>query len=612
MIFNTYIHPANPIKFVPTGYEPTDRYNTMPLDKDWFSNRLKSYNWMQVVDYAQPVQSKDRLSLQFWATPTTNVIMNLYRCTGELVDTFVFNVLPTPNNIEFNGGIYNAYDFVDNTFWDGLAEGRYYLYLFFTITDGIENYEKNYISEPIDVKAKHEGSLLLAYARPDNIGGLISQQNRKRFEKRIFAAFMPTEHGVERVSFLDNGYDTTQLQAVSFRKKTLMHGGNGGQFPDYELDCLMHVYDFPMVKVDGISHTVADGAALSLETHDNYPLYVASIELRESNNDDSYKNTTGKLIMMVNTGYPFVVMQSEVGIYNGIMDFFYSVAFYVTDIDSFEDYADVLNAQALIQGLDGTFSADANGLFYTLGDGETFSYAQSEQLTQFITINHTTIGASNDLNLDTSIFGQDSGSFFAQIKPDFGIENYGIATYTSPNNFTSHYVPTIAGNYTTRLFHDNTMRALSLEGDYLMSVGGNTPAQLESFILRNSPRITTFNLYGALSNSQNTLSNIQIINNIALTSITNYYFSAGIGDYHSLGQVIVMNFGGNAMTTATLNNLYNNIAGFPSSAASNGLITKYGVIMSTAGQTTGQQPNGSSGTARNVVLINGYSWLIFI
>lgn len=618
MIFNTYIHPSNPIHFVPTDYEPTERYNTLPLDKDWFSNRILS--WQQKVDYAQPVQTKDRLSLQFWATPTALVFIQLYTCAGTLIDTWFLDPLETPNNIDFNGGVYDAYDFVDNQFWvpvmESTGEGRYYLYASMTITDGDTNYTKNYISEPIELKAFHENSVLLAYARPDNIGGLISQQIRKRFEKRIFGAFMPTEHGVERVSFLDNGYNTTQLQAVSFRKKTFMHGGNGGQFPDYELDCLMHVYDFPMVKIDNVPHTAADGAALALETHENYPLYVASIELRESNNDAAYTNTTGTLIMMVNTGYPFVVMQSEVGIYNGIMDFFYNIAYYVTDLTSFQAYASVLNVQAGIQGIEGTFSATGSGLYYTLGDGENYSYAESDQLTQYMSITHITTGASQNINFDTGIYGSDNGSFFAQIRPDLVIENYGIATMSSPNNFTSNYTPATAGTYVTYLFHDNTTRLLGFEGDYLSSFGGVSPAQLDTFSLKNSPRITSFNLYSVLQNSQNTLDTIQIINNITLSSITNYYFSAGVGDYHALSNVAMMSFGGNAMTTTTLNNLYNNIGGLTNSAYTGGVLIKYGVIMSTAGQTTTQQPSssgaGNSGVARNTTLIAGYSWIIFI
>jgi hypothetical protein len=607
MIFDTYIHPANPIKFIPTGYAPTDRYNTVPMDRDWFADRILS--WQQKVDYAQPVQLKDRLSLQFWASPGTTITLYLYKCDGTLIEnTEDFTLITTPSEIDFNGSIYNAYKFIDNDYWSLLDEGRYYLYAWFQASD--PDNDKYYISEPIELKEKHEGSVLLAYGRPDNISGLISEQTRQRFEKRIFGAFMPTEHGVERVSFLDNGYNTTQLHAVSYRKKVFMIGGDGGQFPDYELDCLMHVYDFPMVKHDNVPHVAAEGAALILGTHDRFPLYTASIELRESDNEAAYTNRTGTLRLATFT-YPVVVMYSEVGIENGIMDFFYLPADYLEDDTAAAAYASDLNAEAINQGLTGTFSMDGDELIYTLGDNETYNYAYSKVLTKFMTVTHTPTGSGQGLNFITRLTGANTGvSSFAKIDPDLSVEvaaSIGATEYVHISNWNS---PS-AGSFTSYIFHDDTMASIGISGDYLTNTGGDTPVLMTTFGLFNSPIITSYNMYQALEQSKYSLQTIVIKDNITLNGLAQYYYSPSAGVYVNLNAAKYFDFRGNNMTNTKLNELYNNYAGITNSAHSHGLITVFGGIINTSGQLTGHTPTGASTTSRSI-LVNTYNWIVII
>lgn len=607
MIFNTYIHKANPFMFIPVGYAPTDRYNTVSMDKQWFEDGI--YPWQQRVSYEQKAQLKDRLSLQFWATPGAEVTVYLYKCDGTLVAQNLMTAIPTPNNINFNGNIYDAFQFVSNNYWVGRDEGRYYLYIEFINFEGDQT--KYYITEPISLKAKHEGSVLLVYSRPDNVGGLICQQTKQKFEKRIIGAVLKLDFFVERVSFLDNGYNTTQLRAASYRGWTFIGGGNGDNLPKYEIEIVSKIWDFPAVRIDNVSYVSADGGVFKPQADDdNYPKFSASIEIRESDNDAAYTNSSGDLQLMVFTSYPFVILYSQVGVSN-IYDFYYGTPVYIANLSAFQAHAAVLSTQAIIQGLEGTFRADGNGLFYTLADGEIYNQAFARQLVNLMTVTHTTTGASQDINFDTIMTGSDNGSDFCTVSPGFAIESYGTATIANSISYTSHYAPATAGTYTSYIFHDNSMRAMALSGDYLTNTGGNTPFQMNQFALVECPRLTTYSIYQSLQNSKVNLITVIIQNNITLGNLNGYFAPS----FNSLGAVQVMGFGGNNMTTAQLNSLYNNIAGSSSSAVAAGIFTVHNGAIFTNGQVTGNSPTGigpgNSGLAR-LTLQNTFGWAVVI
>lgn len=606
MTSNIFIHPANPIPFRPLGYSTTDRYNTVPAELQWYAENILP--WQQPDKYAVKIQSKDKLSLQVWANGDSisdvAITLDLIRCDQSVVKSGSFSLITSPTNISFNNGIYNGFSFQGFDFWTSIDEGQYWIKLTFVSTSGADTRTDYRISEPLSVKANHPDTVLWQYSNNANIGGLIFEQTRQFFEKRIAGALVVDKDILEGTVFVDSGYNSTELSVFPFKEYTIAIGGNGHLLPSYEHTIMNHVIACSSKKMDRRSFVRPDGAAWDRNIIDTrLTKYSATIQLRDVNNDSIYGLVTGDILISGYSGFPAVQLYVRLGS-DGIYDFAYSVPYYIADSSGLTSYAALLNS--VIEFAEGTFYATTDGLYYTLAPFETYNQSDSRYLSSFMQITEVTDASGETLDTLIELIGNPAGSSqYALVAPDLTVEFSGSCTFSTPAVLGSNFESTAAATYIHRLFHDNSTYAIDIAGPYITAIAGTSPNQMAEFVLHDSPKITSFAMYSSLSNSEFNLQSLLIKNNTLLSSLNGYYVPGSPN--HSLGKVFLMDFRGNKMNTSQIDLLYNNIYG----SIISGLFTVHNGSINTSGQTTGNTASSASSTARLLLQIT-YGWSVTI
>lgn len=600
--------PLLPYKMVPIDYGIVGtRYNSPDFDRTWFSEQNVVRGWQEQVEYAQLRQTNDRMSFQFWSTSNvSDATLYLYNCSSEIVKTDVLSKLQNGLvnfSVTEDGYTYNVWTFTNNLYWNGLDEGNYYIY----INCHNVTFDDYFISEPIYVKEKHEGSGLLEYSHDENKDYIIFEQTNQKFSKRIIGDVLDFTPLVERTVFLDNGYDTTQLRANAYRGWTLYAGGNGSLIPDYEIDILNYVFTLKGIKWEKKGYTPADGAAFKKTDNPNYPMYSAAIELREPKRKVAYTLLKGDLLMFDYGGiYPFSPVQMLIGS-DDVFDFVYKVAGYIFDDTSRDAYVTTLNSQAVLQGIDGIFSVDGTKIIYTLGNAETYTQTDNVVLDKFTIVTHTTTAISQNLNFYSKLNGALSGlSYFSLVYADAAaVLNYGVLANFESTEFTHSFAVTVTGTSAHYIFHDNTISNIELKGDYLTAVSGTTPSLMQSFSLTDSPKITSFSMIESLQNSCDSLLVLHIKNNVILTALR-YYYRSTATPKKVFSKLIALDCIGNNMSSTNLDNFYidmwnsygTDIVGIPLNGISN-----------TTGQLTSAHPTATS-AAQRLSLSTTKGWIL--
>lgn len=605
--------PLLPYRMLRTGYSVHGtRYNMPNFDMSWFSDQNEKRIWQQQVSYAQLRQNNDRMGFQFWATSNVDTAtLYLYRCDGTLIKTNELFKLQDGNvNLIVTEGSgnslmsYNVFDYTNNLYWNGIEEGKYYLYL----NCHEETFDDYFISEPIYIKAKHEGSILIEYSHPQNKDYLIFEQTKKKLSKRITGDVLNFQPLVERTVFLDNGFDVTPLRGDAYRGWTLYAGGNGGLLPDYELDSLNYIFTCKGIKIENKSYTPAESASFKKTENNEYPLYSASIDLSEPKRKTAYSVFTGDLTMFIfSSVYPFVVYRIAIG-ENDVFDFYYPQPAYIQDEPALDTYISTLNTALVTQGLDGTFYHDGSALYYTLAPGETYTQTDNKVLNKYFVVNHTTTASSQNLQFYLGLKGTQNGgvSYFAEVFPSSeSVLNFGSISGNTLSSLTHSYAVPSAGSYSHYIFHDNTMYWMEMSGDYITGFSGDSPNQLETFILKNSPKITQFPMINILQGSADSLRNLVLRDCITL-AVCRYYFRNTATPKKAFSKLNAIQVTGNLLTSSELDNFYIDmwktygdwLLPFPT-----------GGIANTSGQLTGDAPTSAS-LSQRTSLTNVKFWFL--
>lgn len=601
------ISPLNPYRIVRVLSEQNPRYNTKQFDWAWFSELNAVNEWEQQIGYEQLVQNNDRFSLQIWANSDAYTMnMYLYKCDGTLINTTTIPAnLSITIDIQEDGNNYYVYNYVNNSFWDSIPEGKYYFYFDMNLATSHDFF----ISEPIAVKQKHEGSVLVEYSNSYNRDYIIFEQTRQKFEIRLIGSVQNMQALINRVSFIDNAENVTALKSTAFRGWTFWAGGNSKGIADYLLDKLNYIFALNGTKIDGKSYVAADGASWVKSENINYPLYIGSIELREKEIKAAYSTIEGDLALLSYSGeFPFVAMKVNIGISN-VYDFVYQNPTLIVDASALSTFIDTLNNEATIQGLDGVFYADANTVFYTLGIGEVYDQSDSSTLNRFMSFSNVSGASGVDLNFDLALASRITGVgnslfAFAFLNTNTILASGNVSTGVTFNYTHSYTVPT-SGSYTYYLFHDETMEYVSISGDYLSAVGANCPQNLKAFRLFDSPRITSFSIITSLRRSSTSLQKVLIYNNTLLASILGYWNNIG-GTAVGFSALTFLDLHLNHMAATNIDAIYNNVY---STYAIAGLPFPSNGYMNTTNQNTAALPTTTSLTARNSLSLTKH-WTI--
>jgi hypothetical protein len=239
----------NPLRFIDTS-------NTNAgFDGNFALKLLLSYQSPKC--YFQKWQFNDTLKLQILADfePTSVEFRELY--TDALTGTANWAELPTL----IQDQSFRVYE-LEYPF-SLLPEGRYYAQ--FDYAELLENHVL--ISEPFDVRAVQDNTVLLKYKNSENDFDVIFDTGIE-FTFRIEGAVKDYTPGTDRNVYTDQQYNPTSLSAVPYRKFKF-YIGYGSGVAEWAFDKVVRIQATDQVSYDNIPYQVSEGADYEIESGDN-------------------------------------------------------------------------------------------------------------------------------------------------------------------------------------------------------------------------------------------------------------------------------------------------------------------------------------------------------
>lgn len=269
---------TNPVRFYPSTATPGKH-----MDDDGYIQLLKSFE--KDKRYYQKWQKDDTIRVQFMAFSAP--VMNLINCSGKIIKTYnAVEVVASPG---LDYSIYEAYMGLSD-----VAEGIYYLTATAT---GMES-SLSYISEPLDVKEEHPGTMLFTYKNTLNDFGLVFSgyldvgYDQYTFQPtfRCEAGIMDFEPVRDRTAYTDQVNDVTTLFALPGRQFKLYIGDAYGVAP-YIIDILNRIFCCDYVLIDDKQYESTEGSKWEIERVKGYPLIGGSLDLVPAQNRSSQQQS---------------------------------------------------------------------------------------------------------------------------------------------------------------------------------------------------------------------------------------------------------------------------------------------------------------------------------
>lgn len=289
MAYKFIIPQVNPLKF----YHQSDVFNTgaftqatygtfdpnlnnRSIDADFFARNIAS--WADKVQYCQPYQQGDRLVLMWLGEdtgPTGPYHIRFINCKGELVKTVAASydaLLPTGYRIWY----------CKIPLWD-VPEGKYFIQIlcsgFLTVKDFFV------ISEPIEIKETHPGTMLSRYKNSYNDQGIFYEIDAIEFEYRMHARLTELNPSSKFNVYEDQPLNLQLLSGVPFREWKLAIGTESKPIPDYQMDKIERMLLSDTLELDGTLYTRTEGSKLEPGRTEKHPLSTVEITVREKDND---------------------------------------------------------------------------------------------------------------------------------------------------------------------------------------------------------------------------------------------------------------------------------------------------------------------------------------
>lgn len=288
MSFYIEIPHLNPIKFYPVdpGELPTYKYRHF----DVWLNKIQTKEWEYTQPYLQKWEIADIVRIQVLAQ-ITPLQLQLYTCSGEAVSGFTFSLAEKSTTL--SGVDFRVYEAA--VAFDDLDEGQYY----FVLTAGSDDTVEEYVSEPMDIAEKHEGTVLIECTNSKNDFDVIFKRVESgnidylTFGMRVEAALIDFKPGGKATIYEDQRLNTVNLKSQSFRSWTLVVGAPTG-VADWVIDKFHRFFDCDTVKIDGKGFVRPEGASFEATRAELYQHAGWRMEVREADNRDS-KRFTGEV-----------------------------------------------------------------------------------------------------------------------------------------------------------------------------------------------------------------------------------------------------------------------------------------------------------------------------
>lgn len=304
--------PLNTFRFIPNTSQINNRTNTN--NNDFVQFAKQRLNWQDKLCYSQKIQSSDILSViievdgYILGTMPYNSRIELVNEQGTVVKQIALQQFTASDTF------FTAFD---NGFFSDIPEGYYFLRLvLWRIEYPIINVFDEYVSEPLYVKDKHEGTVLLKYSNYFNILSmpfeflpLRNYVNGIYF--RVDGAIIEFVPQVERAVFSDQNMNSVPLKSMASRQYRFYVGGNGEIVPEWVIDKINQIFTCSDVTIDNTFYTVNDNSQLELETALAKGKYGASIVLTQGNQQDVYTFNSDsadiQILDLSQFSYPYLV-----------------------------------------------------------------------------------------------------------------------------------------------------------------------------------------------------------------------------------------------------------------------------------------------------------------
>lgn len=588
MLRRIKVSPLNNIQFIPSGIERAARYNTNIPYYSWFSETIRP--WETPVEYVQKIQNTDPLNIQIrfnllsLVTPPDASLL-LYKCTGELVSTTPFaKPAGAPDVIEEDGRSYRVNAINNALFFSTLDEGRYYFIIRVPFGTPPEFYDE-WISEPIEIRAVWEDTILIEYSSTINTLDVIFEQFRQTFSFRIEGALINPKDYVNRVTTQDQAAKTIPLSADAYSGATLSIGGNGGFVPDWAFKKLNSIFTLDVMRLDGFPYTANQGASIERQYIPDYPLFSGAIEVVEADPEKDYAFSRGSLLLFTapETG-AFVIMKVQIG-YEGFIMFEVSTPAIINNSGELDTYVLALNAAVVAAGFSGTVTREGDDVQYNLATSDDYDYGYGLILDKFFSIRNVVSSGGNaetDLRL-AGYNGNNAPYLVTTVTGTVGPYGYLGDDLMTLNLNTVGVVP---GTYFNSVFHNGQIGSIDITGDSVSNFLGATdfPEYLHLFSIVNCGKIDQLNI-GMLIEANEVLEFINVQSCPFLQEVGGYYVSGK--PWYKLRLLNVLNC---VMTTADVNAL---IEEFGDSMGT-GQQLVYNGILSLYDQTPPAPPSGTA------------------
>lgn len=263
---------TNPVKYTQQGYSQSALYNSKHIDDHPFIDTI--YDWEQQVSFKQCWQKNDTIHQQI-RSEIGPLTLKVYDEDGTLQATTPFTqMLENANNPgEF---IYEASQALS-----GFTPGCFTLKieigspLLITL-----------VSETIIISEIIENSLLLRCKHSSSFWEDVFYSTGFNSTVRIPAVLKPKTPASKDTLYNDQTESQKMLYSVPYRV-WLLSIGLGVGVPFWFIDKISRVLGCDELLIEGKGFTKEDGAKLSEETVDNYPMAGWAIEMREKDNSAS-------------------------------------------------------------------------------------------------------------------------------------------------------------------------------------------------------------------------------------------------------------------------------------------------------------------------------------
>lgn len=505
----------NPFRMAPAVDLTPDLYHTRTFDfvPQWANRQPGEVKTV----YYEPVERGDpfRYEASYVVAGTQSVSLVVIDCDGHQVYEFEDTRAAFVPGLLDEGArslvtvLWRAAD------WSFLPEdGIYYLKTIVTSDD--DGAITEYLADPIDLRDRHEGTIMIEYRNSRNTQYTFFEQLPVLFRKRVYGAIRDFDPASLTTVFEGENGRLVQLDSQPFRRWTLYAGGNGDGISESTLEILNRILTLDSVYIDRIAYVKDDGASWEQYKTDRVPLIGASIALREAspNTGGSFGGSDLALWTLPGT-YPYALSGIAVTDAAGAVITIDHGPVVIKGATEQSAYIDGLAAKIASADALGAITTVGGVVYLSTGIGQRYSRALVEVYTDSFGINYLTSSAQSVYFEATSrLLIVDWGDGSGLVKTDAVLSDTRI-----------EHLYTVAGAKSARIYYRPgyiqdfrvTRAVLGNSTQPIVSFSGTFPAL--SFFSLDSTTLTAFDT-SLLAPSANTLVTLQLINNTNLSTLT--------------------------------------------------------------------------------------------